>query len=97
MPNHTHAIIVIEDPPNRCRGGVTPPLRNRETLGEIVAYYKYQTTKAIIKVTGNAGLRFWQRNYYDHVIRDEIDLARHRQYILDNPLQWEPDRYFVLG
>jgi REP element-mobilizing transposase RayT len=33
----------------------------------------------------------WQRNYYEHVIRDEDDLNRIRQYIMENPLQWAED------
>jgi len=35
--------------------------------------------------------RVWQRNYYEHVIRDESDLARIRCYIDENPLRWELD------
>jgi putative transposase len=35
--------------------------------------------------------RLWQRNYYEHVIRDEEDLNRVRQYIIDNPARWEDD------
>jgi len=34
----------------------------------------------------------WQRNYYEHVVRDEESLNRIRQYILDNPARWEFDR-----
>lgn len=36
--------------------------------------------------------RLWQRNYYEHVIRDDADLNRIRQYIADNPLHWALDR-----
>jgi REP element-mobilizing transposase RayT len=36
--------------------------------------------------------KLWQRSYYEHVIRDELDLSCIRQYILDNPLQWSLDR-----
>mgnify|MGYP002814094066 FL=1 len=36
--------------------------------------------------------RLWQRNYFEHVIRDENSLNRIRQYILDNPMRWEFDR-----
>jgi REP element-mobilizing transposase RayT len=36
--------------------------------------------------------RLWQRNYYEHVIRDETSLNRIRQYILDNPARWTVDR-----
>jgi REP element-mobilizing transposase RayT len=37
------------------------------------------------------GTPVWQRNYYEHVIRDEDDLNRIRQYILDNPARWDED------
>jgi hypothetical protein len=36
--------------------------------------------------------RLWQRNYYEHVIRDEESLNRIREYILNNPAQWAFDR-----
>jgi REP element-mobilizing transposase RayT len=36
--------------------------------------------------------KLWQRNYYEHIIRDESELAHIREYILHNPLQWAVDR-----
>ena len=36
--------------------------------------------------------RFWQRNYYEHVIRNEDSLNRIREYIVNNPLRWHLDR-----
>ena len=51
-------------------GGETPPLR-RPTLGQIVAYLKYQSTKEMNRIeTDKVITKFWQRNYYEHVIRD---------------------------
>lgn len=38
------------------------------------------------------GIRIWQRNYYEHIIRDQPELDRIRQYITDNPHQWEEDQ-----
>ena len=35
--------------------------------------------------------KLWQRNYYEHVIRDELALSRVRDYIANNPLQWISD------
>ncbi|MHA1569192.1 MAG: transposase [Alphaproteobacteria bacterium] len=35
--------------------------------------------------------RLWQRNYYDHIIRDDDDLNRVREYIIDNPVNWHKD------
>jgi REP element-mobilizing transposase RayT len=87
MPNHFHGIIVITD---NCRGGVTPPLQ-KCTLGKIVAYFKYQTTKFINQIRNIPGLPLWQRNYYEHIIRNEDELNRIRQYIIENPLKWEED------
>jgi hypothetical protein len=36
--------------------------------------------------------RFWQRNYYEHIIRNEDDLNKTREYIRNNPLRWDFDR-----
>ena len=33
----------------------------------------------------------WQKSFYDHIVRDEKDLTRIRQYIVDNPGQWAED------
>ena len=41
---------------------------------------------------GTPGGAVWQRSYHDRIIRDEAELARVRQYILDNPLKWDEDR-----
>ena len=59
------------------------------TLGQVVAYFKYQSTKYINQHRDMVGTRIWQRNYYDHVLRDDIDLERVRQYIINNPMQWD--------
>lgn len=72
-------------------GGETPPLRV-PTLGQVVAYFKYQSTKEMNTVE-NAGTvtKFWQRNYYEHIIRDEKDLQNKTDYIESNPLLWDED------
>ena len=69
------------------RGEVTSP-----SLGKIIAYFKYQSTKHINQHRNVAGTRVWQRNYHDHIIRDDTDLQRLRQYIQDNPMKWELDQ-----
>jgi REP element-mobilizing transposase RayT len=35
--------------------------------------------------------RLWQRNYYEHIIRDEDELNHYRAYIADNPSNWRSD------
>ena len=54
------------------------------------------TTNEYIQNVTNRGWKpfdkkLWQRNYYEHVIRDENELNRIREYIINNPLQWELD------
>ncbi|NUO08167.1 MAG: transposase [Candidatus Brocadia sp.] len=103
MPNHIHGIIIItgdcmdavSTPPNinidNGRDGVSPPKWKR-TLGQIIGYYKYQTTKIINQMNKTAGDHLWQRNYYDHIIRNVDNLNKIREYIIQNPLKWALDR-----
>ena len=73
------------------QGGETPPLQRR-TLGQIVAYFKYQSTKEMNRIeTENAITKFWQRSYYEHIIRNEKELQQKTDYIMDNPSQWDED------
>jgi len=71
-------------------GGETPPLQ-KPTLGQIVAYFKYQSTKEIDAAKGGPVTKLWQRNYYEHIIRNEQDLALTWLYVESNPAQWEAD------
>lgn len=104
MPNHLHGIIMIDV---NCRGEVpspykgtlsnsqgreTLPLQQKRPLGHVIGYFKYQSTKRINKIRGLPGVTIWQRNYYEHVIRNEDELNRIREYIINNPLQWQFDR-----
>lgn len=79
------------------RGLVSKPFldSNAPTLGRVIAYFKYLTTKDINAITGTPGRRMFQHNYHEHIIRNEADLAEKREYITNNPLKWELDRYFV--
>jgi REP element-mobilizing transposase RayT len=100
MPNHVHAIFVIEgrhqySPP---QGTVTrtltlapPPIENgHNTLGEVVGGYK----SAVSRLIHLAGLRefAWQARFYDHLIRGNNNVDAVRNYIRDNPANWEGDR-----
>jgi putative transposase len=95
MPNHFHGIIII----NNCSRGVLQyaPTKAKlqspsQTTGAIVRGFKSATTKQI-NISRNApGIPIWQRNYYEHIIRNGNELNRIRKYILDNPLQWQLDR-----
>jgi putative transposase len=72
-------------------GRETLPPR-KPTLGQIVAYFQYQSTKEMNRIeTDNAITKFWQRNYYEHIIRDEKDLQNKTDYIEANPSLWDKD------
>ncbi len=60
-------------------------------MGNVVAYFKYQTTKTINAMRHTPSARVWQRNYYEHIIRDDESLRRIGEYIVNNPLQWVLD------
>jgi putative transposase len=98
MPNHLHAIVVIE----QCRGVQLNAPTIRKTTERFSTISPHRNTLAIIVRTFKAavtthchrvGYRYfaWQRNYYEHVIRNENDLNDFRQYIINNPLQWDMD------
>ena len=73
------------------------PHRVAPTLGNIVNWFKTMTTNQYIRGVKQGNWRpfpgrVWQRNYYEHVIRDEDELNHFRQYIADNPLNWQTDQ-----
>ena len=97
MPNHLHGIIILTDyrrggvPPPNWKGEATSPLQ-KSTLGQVVAYFKYWTTRSINQTFNTPGNRIWQRNYYEHVIRNEQDLNETSEYIISNPPKWKLDK-----
>ena len=96
MPNHFHGIIVIVEESFPVQQE-SPDLASKQnskkpTLGQIVAYFKYQSTKLINAARDLIGVKFWQRNYYEHIIRSEASLAQLRTYIEQNPQKWKHDQ-----
>jgi putative transposase len=95
MPNHIHGIITI----GKDRVGVIHELplpktrlqRRRMLLPKINGYFKMNTAKRVNKMHDTRGTKLWQRNYYEHVIRNEDELLRTRKYILNNPARWFED------
>ena len=100
MPNHVHGIIVIH---SVHVGAIHElPLRDETTnqdqkhrrqmlVPKIIGRFKMCTAKQINIDRDTQGTPVWQRNYYEHVIRDEDDLTRIWQYIIDNPIKWAED------
>lgn len=95
MPNHVHGIIVITD-----KGRGTAVLRPYDgnphkinvkpgSLGAIVRSYKSAVSYRANKELTMTGI--WQRNYYEHVIRNDKEMDKIWRYIEANPAQWEED------
>jgi len=104
MPNHVHGIIVLTDAlttvgakdlraKNRAKD--ISPLQNRPsgasgTIGSIVRGFKIGVTKWFRQQTTIHEV--WQRNYWEHIIRNETERDRFREYIRNNPSRWEQDK-----
>ena len=85
MPNHIHLLLFID---NNGTGNPSP------TVGNIIGWFKYNTTKSVNEEYKSAGNKLWQRSFYDHIIRDEKDYMEKLNYILSNPLKWADDEYY---
>ena len=105
MPNHLHGIISIRlhrgDPlehlvdagnENRATRQVAPtaPTLKPNTIVAIIGQFKSNSTKEI-RESVHPGF-YWQRNYYEHIIRNGSEFSQIRKYILENPANWNEDQ-----
>lgn len=65
-----------------------------KTIGSIIRGFKIGVTKWFRQNTDIYTV--WQRNYYEHIIRDESELNRIRKYIIENPFKWQDDKYYKI-
>ncbi|MBS3920794.1 MAG: transposase [Deltaproteobacteria bacterium] len=99
MSNHIHGIIfivgAIHESPLPLQAIYELPLlqnRRRMLLPKVIGYFKMNTAKQFNQILNRTGQPFWQRNYYDHIIRNENELTQIREYVQNNPLKWDLDR-----
>ena len=85
MPNHVHLIIMISDDERLAEGRLT----TAPTVSEIIRLWKRAISKEI-------GRSIWQKSFHDHIIRDEAEYLKIRQYIDENPMRWSEDKYFAI-
>jgi REP element-mobilizing transposase RayT len=64
-------------------------------IPKIVGKFKMQTSKQINILRNTVGKSVWQRNYYDHIIRNEESYNKITEYIENNPSKWEFDKYYL--
>jgi REP element-mobilizing transposase RayT len=102
MPNHVHGIIILNE--YHFNGPIVgannhSPLQNErprgttQTIGSIVRGFKIGVTKWFRQHTDIYNV--WQRNYYEHIIRNKTEWQRIRQYIANNPIHWKNDEHYL--
>jgi len=99
MPNHVHMIVGIRSnyengSSTACRAPTTEKFGTpvTQSIPTIIRSFKSAVTKQINIINHTPGQSIWQRNYFEHIIRDERELNRIRRYIINNPAKWEYDR-----
>ena len=98
MPDHVHGILIINNDHKQPVEAIhelplqktqqTRKLRRQMLIPKIIGKFKMQTTKLFHEIK-NTSEKLWQRDYFEHIIRNENELNRIREYIINNPSKWE--------
>ena len=86
----TCCVSTNDSPPSQAR-----PHVEAGSLGAIVRAYKSAVTRQIRQAIQKPEIFVWQRRYHDHIIRNDADLNRIREYVQNNPVHWQEDRYYA--
>ncbi|MHC1695402.1 MAG: transposase [Eubacteriales bacterium] len=97
MPDHIHLVVIINDDKYKNKPLSEPRATARvaPTIGSIVGGYKSIVSNEWLKICKSRNIimgEIWQRNYYEHVIRNVSDLDEIRKYIDNNPIKWLHER-----
>jgi len=100
MPNHMHGIILLNDMDDRRGTARRAPTMQfgkpiPRSLPTIIRSFKSAVTKQINILRNMPGVPVWQRNYYEHIIRNEKSYYQIAEYIRNNPLKWQDDKYYA--
>lgn len=88
MPNHIHGIIELQ------RADTRPA----PTIGNVICSFKSRTTVQALKnfkFDKTLNGKLWQRNYYEHIIRNDKEYYLIIEYINNNIFNWNKDKYFI--
>ena len=92
----TRAPYSGDDIDNRARVNRAPT--PNATIGDIVGAYKSLVVNACLKIYKSKNEimgKFWQRNYYEHIIPDEQSYQTISNYIINNPAKWNDDKFYL--
>jgi putative transposase len=99
MPNHIHGILILNDthvsqqqqPTNQTIGQQRFQNQGNNTISSIIGSYK----SAVTKHAHRLGFEFaWQPSFHDHIIRDTPSFENIQNYIANNPMKWENDKFY---
>ena len=85
MPNHIHLLLTKDAD------------RNEKSIGQLIGAFKSTVGNHWYKVCDAKGItagKIWQRNYYDHIIRNQTDYIEKCKYIVENPDKWSLDELY---
>lgn len=99
MPNHIHGILRIKSRDLSRDLENSLPIHNTGlaphvvagSVGAVVRAFKSSTTLHYHRMRGTDPDPLWQRNYYEHILRNDQEWDRVRRYILNNPFEWDRD------
>jgi REP element-mobilizing transposase RayT len=96
MPNHMHGLLVLTSRDEREHGHYIADTDQshglaRGSVGAIIGQYKSAVTKRVNTLPNAPGVSIWQRNYHEHIVRSDKALQQIREYVTNNPAQWQMD------
>lgn len=86
MPNHIHFVVDIVE--GNVSGSSGTPTPTNQKIPFLISTLKRLTNR-------EAKINLWQRNYYEHVIRNEKEYYGILEYIEYNPYNWKKDKYYI--
>jgi len=100
MPNHIHAILIIDNVETHDRASLSPPPKNKgiayrapQSISSFVAGFKSAATTRINQLRNTPNQKVWQSRFHDHIIRDSGGYERIYAYIFNNIANWNKDRF----
>jgi len=101
MPNHIHLIIEIRENKEEEKELLKPEYSKEEwrkqrkcmVLPEVISYLKANAAREINLLNNTSKGSFWQKNYYEHIIRNHNEYQKIADYIINNPFNWKDDKY----
>ena len=97
LPKNCELPKMINDTIKRAIHESPLPLRDQRRqmlLPKIVGWYKMNTAKQINIMRKMQGVPLWQRNYHEHIIRNEQSYQTISNYIINNPAKWSEDKFY---